>query len=241
MSPVAASRSWKRAVLEVRGLGVARNRGDGARTSFVLRPGEVVAITGPTGSGKTTLLRALLGLENHATGSIRYGEEELARAAVGPSARPFAWAPQDAPLLAGTLEENLLSVSARPLAVTDVLRSIGAEALARQCEGALLGASGRPVSGGERKWIALARAIASGLPILLLDEPTAGLDAAAQRAMLAELDRLRATRAIVVVTHQRDAMRWADRVVEIGSRSDDQNWAKNRGSFSKSRRISGMS
>jgi ABC-type transport system involved in cytochrome bd biosynthesis fused ATPase/permease subunit len=97
------------------------------------------------------------------------------------------------------------------------------------------------VSGGERKWIALGRAIASGLPVLLLDEPTAGLDGAAEDAMLAELERLRATRAIVLVTHQARVVRIADRVVAIGEGAIDQNWAKNRGSFSKNIRTSGMS
>ena len=246
---VSASRRWQSAVLEVSDLGVARGE-ERVYTSFVLRPGEIVAIVGPTGSGKTTLLRALLGLEPDAVGSIRYATEELARAGVGPSARPFAWAPQDAPLLAGTLEDNVLFASGEPGAeaderrsrtVTDFLRSIGAERLAHACAGSQLGANGRPVSGGERKWIALARAIASGLPVLLLDEPTAGLDAAAEESMLAELDRLRATRAVVLVTHQQRVVRLADRVVTIGASAVDQNWAKSRGSFSKNRRTSGMS
>jgi ABC-type multidrug transport system fused ATPase/permease subunit len=237
-SPAPRARKWDRARLDVHRLGVARGEG---RTSFVVRPGEIVAIVGPTGSGKTTLVRALLGLEPDTSGSIRYGVEELAHAGVGPSARPFAWVPQEAPLLAGSLQENVLFVPDDPDAVTDVLRSIGAEQLARECAGVELGATGRPVSGGERKWIALARAIASELPVLLLDEPTAGLDAEAQEKVFEELGRLRATRAIVLVTHQHSAMRWADRVVTVGSNLDDQNWTKNRGSFSKSSRTSGIS
>jgi len=237
-SPAPRARKWDRARLDVHRLGVERGEG---RTSFVVRPGETVAIVGPTGSGKTTLIRALLGLEPDASGSIRYGDEELAHVGVGPSVRPFAWAPQDAPLLAGSLQENVLFVPCEPDAVTEVLGSIGAEKLARECAGVELGATGRPVSGGERKWIALARAIASELPVLLLDEPTAGLDAEAQEKVFEALGRLRATRAIVLVTHQHRAMHWADRVVTVGSNLDDQNWTKNRGSFSKSRRTSGIS
>jgi len=255
--PQRALRKWERAVLEVRGLGVARTcpgvgtagrlTADGAPahsaplTSFVVRPGEMVAIVGPTGSGKTTLLRALLGLEPGAVGSIRYAEEELARTGVGPCERPFAWAPQEAPLLAGSLDDNVLLARTDPSAVEQVLHSLGADQLTRDCAGVKLGASGRPVSGGERKWIALARAIASELPVLLLDEPTAGLDVASQEKVLEELQRLRRNRAIVLVTHQRDVAERADRIVAIGSASDDQNWASSRGSFSKSRRTSGMS
>jgi ABC-type transport system involved in cytochrome bd biosynthesis fused ATPase/permease subunit len=238
-------RTWESAVLEVRGLGVVRPGADAAedspRTSFVLRPGEIVAIVGPTGSGKTTLLRALLGLETGVVGSIRYGAASLALAGVGPSQRPFAWAPQEAPLLAGTLEENVLLGRVDPGAVEEALRLVGAAKLARACAGAELGASGRAVSGGERKWIALARAIASNQPVLLLDEPTAGLDGASQEHLLGALQCLRATRAIVVVTHHRDASRWADRVVAIGRDGEDQNWASSRGSFSNIKRTSGMS
>jgi ABC-type transport system involved in cytochrome bd biosynthesis fused ATPase/permease subunit len=238
-----APRRWERAVLEVRGVGRSADSVDerATFTSFIVRPAEMVAIVGPTGSGKTTLLRALLGLEPAAVGSIRYGDEELSRAGVGPCERPFAWAPQEAPLLAGSLEKNVLLTRTDPSAVERVLHAIGADHLLRECAGALLGASGRPMSGGERKWIALARAIASELPVLLLDEPTAGLDAAAQDKVLAELYRLRRTRAIVLVTHQHDVAARADRVVAIGSRAGDQNWASIRGSFSKSKRTSGMS
>jgi ABC-type transport system involved in cytochrome bd biosynthesis fused ATPase/permease subunit len=270
-------RQWGHEILSVRGLGVSR---DDRKTSFDVRAGELVAIVGPTGSGKTTLLRAMLGLEPTATGSVRYGDIELAHAGVGPAERPFTWAPQDAPLLAGTLVDNVLvargGVAERGAArgdgrpnmaprdhahvgdarrddaqrdhafedkerAFDVLRSIGAERLARECDGVMLGSAGRAVSGGERKWIALARAIACDLPVLLLDEPTAGLDVDAQEKVLVALRVLARTRAVIVVTHLPSIDRFADRVVAIGETSTDQNWASKRGSFSNSNRISGMS
>ncbi|MET0594630.1 MAG: ATP-binding cassette domain-containing protein [Polyangiaceae bacterium] len=242
VAPGTTTKRWGREVLEVREVGVVREE-DGAspRTSFVLRPGEIVAIVGPTGSGKTTLLRALLGLEPSAVGSVRYGGVELAGAAVGPGGRPFAWAPQEAALLAGTLEANVLMATAGRKGVHSVLASIGAERLAAACGDSLLGASGRAVSGGERKWIALARALASDQPVLLLDEPTAGLDGDAQEKVIAALRRATESRSIVVVTHRRDVTRFADRVVTIGTRREDQNWASSRGSFSNSSRTSGMS
>jgi ATP-binding cassette, subfamily B, bacterial len=73
------------------------------------------------------------------------------------------------------------------------------------------------VSGGERKWIALARALATGLPVLLLDEPTAGLDRAAQGRVLNALARLRGERTIILVSHQVEVVALADRVVEVGT------------------------
>jgi ABC-type multidrug transport system fused ATPase/permease subunit len=206
-------RAWTREILLVEMAGGAR----GPLTSFSVAPGEVVAIVGPTGSGKTTLLRAMLGLEPGARGSIRYGSEELSGAGVGPEARPFAWVPQDAPVVSGTLAENVALADADPGSVARVLAWIGAERLYWTARGDRLGAGGRPVSGGERKWISLARAITPGLPILLLDEPTAGLDERAGAHVLGALERLRATHAVILVTHQPEPLSIADRVVSIGT------------------------
>jgi len=227
--------AWERELLDVRRLEVPRAPdGEGAARlsrlppiSFVVHPGEIVAVVGATGAGKTTLLRALLGLEASARGSIRYGICELADRGVGPQQRPFAWVPQDAPVIAGTLAENVLlatgdrgaggslDADADPELVDELLRRIGAEKLADRCGNDALGAVGRPVSGGERKWICLARALATKLPILLLDEPTAGLDGPAQRQLLTTLDALRGERSILLVTHQLEPLEIADRVIRL--------------------------
>jgi ABC-type transport system involved in cytochrome bd biosynthesis fused ATPase/permease subunit len=196
--------------------------------SFTAAPGEVVAVVGATGAGKTTLLRALLGLESFVSGSIRYGAEELTGRGVGPGERPFAWVPQDAPVIAGTLVDNVLLArgfppgSGAPAAAGEkselalrLLERVGAGRFARECLTHQLGAAGRPVSGGERKWICLARALATELPVLLLDEPTAGLDRDAAARVLEALDRLRGDRTIVLVTHQPEPLQIADRIVEL--------------------------
>jgi ABC-type multidrug transport system fused ATPase/permease subunit len=213
---------WGRAMLVVEGVGVRRAEpralhAEPAVTSFVARPGDVIAIVGPNGAGKTTLLRALLGLESSALGKVRYGTDELTRRGVGPSERPFAWLAQDAPILSGSLEDNVMLGRARHEDVTSALELVGASQIARQWRDERLGATGRPVSGGERKWIALARAIATDLPVLLLDEPTAGLDAESRARVLVALEKLRQARTIIVVTHDAELMRKADRVVQIGS------------------------
>jgi ABC-type transport system involved in cytochrome bd biosynthesis fused ATPase/permease subunit len=209
-----ARRTWPRERLVVDSVGVSRGPEYAPRTSFLAAPGEIVAIVGPTGCGKTTLLRALLGLEPATVGTIRYGSEDLACAGVGPKYRPFAWVPQDAPVISGSLDDNVF-LSGHGGKAGDLFASIGAEGLEKTVTGRL-GATGRPVSGGERKWIGLARAIASGQPVLLLDEPTSGLDAAAQASVLAALGRLRDTHTVIVVTHQRETLRIADRVVLLG-------------------------
>ena len=185
-------------------------------TSFRADPGEIIAITGPTGCGKTTLLRALLGLES-VVGRIHYGTEDLASRGVGPGERPFAWVPQEAPIVSGTLVDNVLLGRAQDDDISAVLRSLGADELVRCWKHDRLGATGRPVSGGERKWIALARAIASGLPVLVLDEPTAGLDEKSEARVLDAIVRLRRERTIILVSHERRAIAIADRVVLLGS------------------------
>jgi ABC-type multidrug transport system fused ATPase/permease subunit len=255
-------RFWGREPLVVQGLEVVRPRAspmdsladpnDGrpqahpGGVTFVAEPGEIVAIVGATGAGKTTLLRALLGLEPEAVGSVRYAGEELIRRGVGPGERPFAWVPQEAPIIAGTLADNVViggehrpADAERDALVDELLQKIGAIDLARRCGTELLGAAGRPVSGGERKWICLARALATRLPVLLLDEPTAGLDAQSEKSLLEALHRLRDERTIVLVTHQAEPLKIADRVVRLGPAF--QNWERNRTSFSNSSRMSGMS
>src|SRR6185436_9832555 len=117
---------------------------------------------------------------------------------VGPTQRPFAWLAQDAPIIAGSLEENVRLGLADSRSVSDALEMVGAVKMARDWQDVRLGATGRPVSGGERKWIALARAIATGLPVLLLDEPTAGLDRDAERSVLAALRAMRGERTVIL-------------------------------------------
>jgi ABC-type bacteriocin/lantibiotic exporter with double-glycine peptidase domain len=194
--------------------------GGGQRLRFDVEPGQIVAIAGPTGSGKTTLLRALLGLELTDEGTIRYGSEDLSRREVGPSARPFAWVPQEAAIVTGTIADNValgrrgaLAASTEAVA-RQSLAAIGAAPLVQRVH-ERVSAGGPELSGGERQWIAIARALASELPVLLLDEPTAGLDDEAQRQVLDALAALRGQRTIIVVSHRAEPLQLADQVIEL--------------------------
>jgi ABC-type transport system involved in cytochrome bd biosynthesis fused ATPase/permease subunit len=173
-----------------------------------------VAIAGPTGIGKTTLLRTLLGLDQAEGGTILFDGASLADAPAGPGARPFAWVPQDAPLLADTLEGNV-SLGTAGFDARAALDPIGAAHLSSELGDSRLGAGGRVVSGGERQWIALARAIATRQPVLLLDEPTSGLDGEAQRRVLEAIARLRGLRTVLIVTHRPEPLEVADQVVRL--------------------------
>jgi ABC-type multidrug transport system fused ATPase/permease subunit len=208
----AEARVWALGPLELRELGLRHGRC--AALSLRVEPGSIVAIVGPTGVGKTTLLRTLLGFERAEGGQVLFDGVPIGDAPAGPSSRPFAWVPQDAPLLADTLGANI-ALGAEVDAARGALGPIGAAHLDAALGGARLGAGGRAVSGGERQWIALARAIATRQPVLLLDEPTSGLDAASQRLVLAAVSSLRGRRTVILVTHRPEPLAVADRVVHI--------------------------
>jgi ABC-type multidrug transport system fused ATPase/permease subunit len=210
-APVEA-RGWPPARLELRELRMAR--GTTGPLSLQIEPGAIVVIQGATGVGKTTLLRTLLGFERALDGQVLFGGVAIGDAPAGPSSRPFAWVPQDAPLLADTLDANVGLGAAAPGAC-EALDPIGAAHLVGALLGARLGAGGRAVSGGERQWIALARAIATGQPVLLLDEPTSGLDADAQRRVLEAVACLRGRRTVLLVTHRPEPIDVADVVVRL--------------------------
>lgn len=158
-----------------------------------LNPGERLAIVGPSGCGKTTAIETLLGLR---------GEAPRSRSA-------FAWLPQDASLIAGTVRENLRI--AAPKATDEQLWAVLEDAaLADRIRAAPLGLAaylgddGERLSGGERRRLALARAYLRNAPWLLLDEPTEGLDAATEALVVAGLEQrlARTGQGLVVVSHR---------------------------------------
>jgi ABC-type multidrug transport system fused ATPase/permease subunit len=218
-SPASPSWTLERLTLER----IRPAHGKAFELSLSVPPGAVVALVGPTGVGKTSLLRALLGLEGWRSGAVHYGDLSLEGRGVGPCERPFAWVPQDAPVVADTLAVNIglgRADSARGSAGVDpaaLLEQLGAGALASAlAEGCVLGAgNGRALSGGERQWIAMARALATELPVLLLDEPTSSLDPAAEVHLLQAIARLRGRRTVLLVTHRPAPLAIADVVVRL--------------------------
>jgi ABC-type multidrug transport system fused ATPase/permease subunit len=211
------SRAWALEDLTLENVGLVHGHGD--TFDLTLRAGEIVALAGPTGSGKTTLLRTLLGLEALRAGDVRYGTSSLRGAGIGPSSRPFAWVPQDAPLLADTLDANVM-LAAKNTTTKAMLEAIGAARLVADVGDAKLAGGPARVSGGERQWIVLARAIATRLPVLLLDEPTSGLDEESQRRVLDAIVRLRGERTVLIVTHRPEPLALADRVIRLGPAVD---------------------
>jgi ABC-type multidrug transport system fused ATPase/permease subunit len=186
----------------------------GAPIDLTLAPGEIVGIVAPTGHGKTSLLRVLLGLSLPERGEVTYGARALS-VELGPRERPFAWVPQDAALVAGTVLDNVvLGGRVDEAAARSALDSVSGGRLGARADG-----DPSALSGGERQWVALARALVSGRPILLLDEPTSGLDAESQTRVLEAISSLRGTRTVVLVTHRLEALSVCDRVYDLEARA----------------------
>ncbi len=196
------------AVASVQGLGHTYPGSAGpavAGVSFAVAPGEFVVLTGPSGGGKTTVLNALVGFLSPSAGTV-----------VRPARERLAYVGQAPGMIAGTIADNvrLGDPEASEAAVADALARAGAPGMdaAR-----FVGDDGEGLSAGERRRVATARAllrIDAGADLLLLDEPTAGLDADAEAALL---HSLRGTGvAAVVVSHRPAVLAEADRIVTIG-------------------------
>lgn len=176
--------------------------------SLRVAPGERVAIQGESGAGKSTLLHLILRLEDPQAGQVRYGGRDARDCAQADWHRRIALLSQDAPVFLGTLRTNLLigDPSADEAALW---RALDAARLGDFVRGlpdgldAWAGETGSLLSAGQARRLCLARALLSPARVLVLDEPTAGLDAAAEADFLRDLGRAAQGRAVVLATHAR--------------------------------------
>ncbi|MDT0267145.1 thiol reductant ABC exporter subunit CydD [Streptomyces sp. DSM 44915] len=186
-------------------------------TSLRVAAGETVALTGPSGAGKSTVLRALLGLVGTTGGRVLVGGVEVAELDRDAWHGQVAWVPQRPLLFAGTVAENVRL--ARPEASDAEVRAALAEAAAEElAPGLRLGHGGAGLSAGQRQRVALARAFLADRPILLLDEPTAGLDGATEAAVVAAIGRHAAGRTVLLVSHRPALLALADRMIHVKHR-----------------------
>ncbi|MBB0245024.1 thiol reductant ABC exporter subunit CydD, partial [Streptomyces alkaliphilus] len=187
-----------------------------SRVDLTLRPGETVAVVGPSGAGKTTLLNVLLGfVRPEPGGRVLIGDRDLADLDPASWHRQVAWVPQHPHLFAGTIAENvrLARPDADDAAVLRALRDAAADA--DLPPGRRVDEGGAGLSAGQRQRVALARALLTERPVLLLDEPTAALDGLTEARVRETLRRAAGGRTVLIVTHRPALRDLADRVVEL--------------------------
>jgi len=187
--------------------------------SFEVRPGETVALVGPSGAGKTTVFQLLLRFYDIDSGHIRIDGIDLRDADPAALRRRIAVVPQDPVIFAASAAENIRY--GRPEASDAEVRA-AAEAAAADFLFDLpagldtyLGEKGVRLSGGQRQRVAIARAILRRAPILLLDEATSALDAESEQAVQHALTVLARDCTTLVVAHRLATIRRADRILVL--------------------------
>ncbi|NUR01803.1 MAG: ABC transporter ATP-binding protein, partial [Streptomyces sp.] len=190
------------------------------RVRLDIAPGTLVAVTGPSGAGKSTLGKLLLRVYEPSRGRILLDGRDIAQLPVDEVRRHITLLLQDSMLFDGTIKENI--VYGRPDATDEEVRAAATAADAHGFIDALpagydspVGKRGSHLSGGQRRRIALARAMLRTAPVLILDEPTAGLDDASAARIMAPLRRLTAGRTTLLITHDLRLTAQADLVLHL--------------------------
>jgi ATP-binding cassette subfamily C protein LapB len=188
--------------------------------SIEIRPGENIAIIGRNGSGKSTLAKLLLGLFKPTLGSIRY--DGLHQGQIHPSdlRRNFGYLAQDIVLFHGSIKDNILfgtrqvteyqMTRAAQLSGVSMFTDLESEGLDLQ-----VGEGGKSLSRGQRQSVALARAILNDPKILLLDEPTASLDARAEQQFMRSMVQTAKDRSLILITHKMHLLTLVDRIIVL--------------------------
>jgi ATP-binding cassette subfamily B protein len=186
--------------------------------SLAIRPGERVALVGPTGSGKSTFVKLLQRLYDVQDGRILIDGQDIAKVRQGDLRRAIAVVPQDPALFHRSIAENI--GYARPGATLEEITLAARRARAHEFISALpkgydtlVGERGVKLSGGERQRVAIARAFLADAPILVLDEATSSLDVETEVKVQAASEELMAGRTTIVIAHRLSTIRGADRIL----------------------------
>ena len=187
--------------------------------SLVVAAGTTVAVVGPSGAGKSTLAALLGRFHDPDSGSVLLDGRDLRACSLGWLRSQVAFVLQETALFSGTVAENIgYGTDASREQVVAAARAAGVhEFVAVLPEGydTPLGPGGVGLSGGQRQRLAIARSLLRDPAVVLLDEPTTGLDAASERTVVASLERLLEGRTTVLVTHSLRLARRADQVVVL--------------------------
>jgi len=188
--------------------------------SFELEPGSMVALVGASGAGKSTLAKLLLRYYDPTSGQVTVDGHDLRSVTLASLRDNVAVVLQETLVLDGTVMENIAygRPGASEAEVIAAAKAADADEFIRRLPGGYgmtVGQKGRRLSGGQRQRLAIARAMIRDAPILLLDEPTTGLDAESGRRILEPLRRLMAGRSTLVISHNLMTVRDADEIIVL--------------------------
>lgn len=185
-----------------------------------LLPDETVVLVGSSGSGKSTLASIVLGLLEPSAGRVLRDGVDGGAETLAAWRRHVAWVPQHATLFTGTVADNIRlgDPDADDMHVRDAAGLAGAAAFVAELPDGyetVVGDGGRPLSAGEAQRIALARAFLRDARLVILDEPTANLDAVNAEAVTDAMSRLSEGRTLLVIAHRPELARHADRILRL--------------------------
>lgn len=188
--------------------------------SFEAKPGELVALVGPTGAGKTTVINLLHRFYDPTEGSITIDGNDLRHVTVESWYRQIALVPQETILFGGTILDNIRygNMAANEAAVVEASKAAHAHDFITSLPDeyqTVVGEKGINLSGGQRQRVAIARAILKNPRILLLDEATSSLDTESERLVQEALQRLMEGRTTFVVAHRLSTIQRADRILVL--------------------------
>lgn len=188
--------------------------------SFKVRPGMMVALVGQTGAGKSSILHLIQRFYDPQIGQIRIDGRDIRDYTVASLRQQIALVPQDPMLFRASIRENIAygKPEATEAEILAAARAANADDFIRRLPGGydtVLEERGVGLSGGERQRLAIARAMVRQAPLLLLDEPTVGLDAQVEQSVVEALERLMVGRTTLVSAHRLSTIRRADLILVI--------------------------
>ncbi|HUO39691.1 MAG TPA: ATP-binding cassette domain-containing protein [Mycobacterium sp.] len=187
--------------------------------SFTISAGQMVGLVGPTGSGKSTVVKLIPRFRDPDAGRITIDGVDIRDYKLDGLRSQIGFVLQDTVLLRGTFRDNI--AFRRPDATDDIVQAAklanAHEFIARMPDGyeSLIGDRGLTLSGGQRQHIGIARALIHDNPILILDEPTAALDAESEGLVIEALERLMKGRTVITIAHCLSTLRNADKVIVV--------------------------
>ena len=190
-------------------------------SAFTAKPGEIVALVGPSGEGKTTMIRLILGLVCPQEGRALIRGSDGREVTMNAETRHlFAYVPQGNTILSGTIAENLRTVKedASDEEIIQALKIACAWDFVEKMPdtiNATLGERGRGLSEGQAQRIAIARAVLRDAPVLLLDEATSALDVTTERRVLRNIVTQKPNKTCIVTTHRPSVLNLCQRVYRV--------------------------